>query len=240
MIRRLGVIGDLHGEHGRLASALEWLAGQRLDALVCTGDVADGRGCINQSCYLLREAGVITVAGNHDRWLLEDRVRHVAGAHRLDEVDEENLEFLQGLPRSRSLETVAGSLLLCHGVGDNDLGKVWPGTARSRVERSKSLDQLIAGGRFRFLVNGHLHYRVLIDFHELLLLNAGTLKGDYSGISVMDFADDVVTAWEIGDDRPVRRACEHPLLEAEHRRQFRDTADFDGDWEPVTLYRQPL
>jgi len=240
MIRRLGVIGDLHGEHARLARALEWLTGQRLDGLICTGDVADGRGCINQSCRLLREAGVVTVSGNHDRWLLEDRVRHVADAHRLEEVDEVNLAFLQSLPRSRSLETVAGTLLLCHGVGDDDLGKVWPGTARSRVERSERLDQVIAEGRFRFMVNGHLHYRVLIDFHELLLLNAGTLKGDYSGISVMDFADDVVTAWEVSDGGPVRRACEHPLLEAGQRRRFRDTAEFDGAWEPVTLYRQPM
>ncbi len=240
MIRRLGVIGDLHGEHHRLAVTLEWLSGQRLDALICTGDVADGRGCINQSCRLLRQAEVITVAGNHDRWLLEDRVRHVADAHRLEELSDDNRAFLQSLPRTRTMDTSKGNLLLCHGIGDNDLGKVWPGTARSRVDRSDELDRLIATGQYRFLVNGHLHYRVIIDFHDLLLVNAGTLKGPYPGVSIMDFEGDVVTAYEAGDSGRPRRVREHAMLNAATRRCFRSTADFDGDWDPVTLYRQPM
>jgi len=240
VIRRLGVIGDLHGEHERLARVLEWFSGQQLDALVCTGDVADGRGCINESCHLLQQANVATVSGNHDRWLLEDRVRHVADAHSIDEVSEDNLAFLKSLPRSRSFETSHGSLLLCHGVADNDLGKVWPGTSRSRVERSDDLDDLIAAGRHRFLVNGHLHYRVLIDFHDLLLLNAGTLKGQYSGITIMDFEADAVTAYEVADAGPPQRVREHAMLDSSPRRRFRNTAEFDGGWEPVTLYRQAI
>jgi len=240
VIKRLGVIGDLHGEHERLARVLEWFAGQRLDALICTGDLADGRGCINQTCYLLRQADVITVSGNHDRWLLENRVRHVTDAHSIDELSDENLAFLRSLPRSRSVSTVAGSLLLCHGVADDDLGKVWPGTARSRVERSQTLDGLIAQGEHRFLVNGHLHYRVLIDFHDLLLLNAGTLKGDYSGITVMDFPADVVTAYEVGDAGRPQAVCEHSMVHPGSRRRFRDTAEFDGDWQPIALYRQAM
>ncbi len=237
MIRRLGVIGDLHGEHERLARVLEWFAGQQLDALVCTGDVADGRGCINESCYLLQQANVATVSGNHDRWLLEDRVRHVADAHSIDEVSDDNLAFLKSLPRSLSLETSRGRLLLCHGVADDDLGKVWPGTSRSRIERSDDLDALIAAGRHRFLVNGHLHYRVLIDFQDMLLLNAGTLKGQFSGITIMDFEADVVAAYEVPDAGPPQRVREHLMLGAS-RHRFRSTADFDGGWEPVTLYRQ--
>jgi Icc-related predicted phosphoesterase len=61
-IRRLGVIGDLHGEDRRLARALDWFASQALDALVCTGDLADGTGCLDTCCRLLQQAGVITVA----------------------------------------------------------------------------------------------------------------------------------------------------------------------------------
>lgn len=235
-IRRLGVIGDLHAEDRRLGRVLDWMAGFGVDAVVCTGDIADGRGCVDVSCALLQQGGVLVVAGNHDRWLLEDRVRHVPEAHRIAEVAEQSAAYLRALPRSREIETVAGRLLLCHGVGDNDLGKVWPGTARSRVERSNALDVLLESRRFRFLVNGHLHYRVLIDFENLLLLNAGTLKGEHAGFSVMDFQRDCVACWGFdANDHPIKVA-EHPLSRVAGRRVWRNTQAFDGTWEPLALY----
>jgi len=236
MIRRLGVIGDLHAEDGRLARVLEWFAGTGVDAIVCTGDIADGRGCVDVSCQLLEQARVIVVSGNHDRWLLEDRVRHVPEAHRRAGLAERSLAYLRELPRSVELETVAGRLLLCHGVGDNDLAKVWPGTARSPIERSQELDVLLESGRHRFLINGHLHYRVLIDFDNLLLVNAGTLKGTYAGFAVMDFARDSISAYGLDDQDAPRRLSEHPLTPAGDRRVWRNTREFDGAWQPLALY----
>lgn len=233
-VHRVGVIGDVHGEHERLDVVLDWLTGQSVDAVICTGDIADGRGCINRSCALLRDAGVLTVAGNHDRWLLQDRVRHVADAHRLEDVDDASVGFLRGLPQVLELDTVAGRLLLCHGIGSNDLGKVWPGTARSAIRRSTELDELLAAGRHRFIINGHLHFRVLIDFHAALVMNAGTLKGDRAGVSVVDFTAGTVTAFAITGGRPLPGNV-HELQPADGRRVWRDTAEFDGRWEPVLL-----
>jgi predicted phosphodiesterase len=235
-IRRLGLIGDVHGEHERLAVALEWLSGQRVDALLCTGDIADGRGCIRQSCSLLRQAGVVAVAGNHDRWLLQDRVRHLADAHRADDLDDDTRAFLVSLQRTRILTTVAGPLLLCHGVGDNDLGKVWPGTSRSQVERSAELDRIIHAGAYRFVINGHLHFRVLVDFERLLLINAGTLKGRHGGVSVVDLESGSVAAFEVEEGRRPLRVMEHALDPGVERRVWRDTVEFDGRWQPVLLY----
>ena len=236
LIRRLGVIGDLHGEHERLEVVLDWLTGQRLDALVCTGDIADGTGCINRSCALLRDAGVITVAGNHDRWLLQNRVRHVADAHRIEELDDANLVFMRALPRVQTLDTVAGRLLLCHGVADNDLAKVWPGTQRSRVERSAELDALLVADQHRFVINGHMHFRVLIDFQRLLLINAGTLKGPHAGVSVVDFAGGTVAAFDVQIGQRPNLVREHALNPGVRRRVWRDTREFDGSWEPALLY----
>jgi predicted phosphodiesterase len=236
MIRRLGVIGDVHGEHERLATALEWLAGRQVDALVCTGDIADGRGCINRSCELLRQAGVMTVAGNHDRWLLQDRVRHVADAHLLEDLHDDNRAYLEALPRTREFDSAAGRVLLCHGVGDNDLGKVWPGTPRSTVERSVELDRLLDDGAYRFIINGHLHFRVLIDFERTLLMNAGTLKGERAGVCIVDYEGGVVSAFDVEPGRTPRLASEHALRPGAGRRVWRDTREFDGAWTPVLLY----
>ena len=80
MIGRIGIIGDVHSEHLRLKQALGWLEQQSVDAVICTGDIADGQGCIEQCWRALASAQVHTVAGNHDRWLLDDENRHVRNA----------------------------------------------------------------------------------------------------------------------------------------------------------------
>lgn len=235
-IRRLGVIGDLHAEHLRLGRVLDWFQTMKVDALVCTGDVADGSGCINACCELLCQAGVITVAGNHDRWLLQDRVRHVPDAHHLDDLTSSTLEYLTALPATRTLETMGGPLLLCHGVGANDLAKVWPGTQRTAVMRSREMDRLLRDKCCRFVVNGHLHYRVLIDFPELLLVNAGTLKGPNAGVAIMDFPGNGVAAYAVDESSVPRLVAEHPLSPDSGRRVWQDTRAFDGSWEPCTLH----
>ena len=236
-VKRIGVVGDVHGEDRRLAAALEWIHGQRVDALICTGDVADGPGDIEECCELLRQAGVATVRGNHDRWLLDDRVRHIPDAHRLADLSDDAREFLTKLPRTLSFETLRGPLLLCHGVANNDLRKVWPGTERMPVERSAELDAIVEERKYRFLVNGHMHYRVLIDFPDLVLLNAGTLASRHRpGISLIDFETGSVSAHEFEGDRVGDVVAEHPLETAGDRRVWRDTQEFDGAWQPVALY----
>ncbi len=235
MIRTLGVIGDVHAEHSRLTSALELFAALGVDQIVCTGDLADGPGSVDDCCALLAEVGAVTVAGNHDRWLLQDRVRHIEHAHRRDELSEASITYLESLPRTQTLETVAGNLLLCHGVAGNDLRKVWPGTERMPIERSHELDGILADRQHRFVVNGHLHYRVVVDFEGLTLINAGTLCGRHRpGVSVIDFADGSVTAFEL--DEGASRVAERDLQPDAARRIWQDTQEFDGNWTPVTLY----
>ncbi|MGV0036427.1 MAG: metallophosphoesterase family protein [Candidatus Azotimanducaceae bacterium WSBS_2022_MAG_OTU7] len=158
-IKKLGIIGDVHAEHHRLEAALEHLKSLETDAIVCTGDIVDGKGCPNKSIKLLDSAGVFTVRGNHDRWILEDKARHIEDAHNVAELSQESLSYLALLPRQVTLDTIAGKLLLCHGVAGDDLGKVWPGTKTMAIERSHLLDKIILEGKIQYLINGHIHFR---------------------------------------------------------------------------------
>ena len=235
-IRRLGVIGDLHGEDRRLDGVIEWFSGQRVDALVCTGDIADGRGCINRSCELLRQGAVHTVAGNHDRWLLSDKVRHVSDAHSKDELSDDNLAYVAQLKKQRSLKTSSGSLLLCHGAADDDMARVWPGRKPGEEKRSRALDEVIESKRYRYVINGHMHFRVLIDFVGMTLLNAGTLRGDHAGVSLVDFEGDAISTFAVADAAKPERILERQLTPGRERRIWRNTQEFDGAWTPVTLH----
>jgi predicted phosphodiesterase len=234
---RLGLIGDVHAEHRRLDRALDFLAGQGVDAVCCTGDIADGPGCVDTCCRLLVEAGAVVVAGNHDRWLLADRLRDIAQAQRLWQLSEVSHHFLRSLQPTRTLCTSRGELLLCHGVLENDLRKVWPGSERMPAARSAELDSVIDEGRFAFVVNGHMHYRVLLNFERLTLVNAGTLKGDHRpGVTVLDVGEASASAFEFRPDAGLARVTEVSLWPGDGRPVWRDTTDFDGARRPLTLY----
>ena len=238
MNKKIGIIGDVHAEDVSLALVIDWFDKKSVDAIICTGDIADGPGDIDMACELLASHNVSTVAGNHDRWLLADKVRHVENAHLKNAICDSSLQFLSHLPKSVSLPTPSGELLLCHGVIDDDLAKVWPGTAATEIERSLPLDQLLAQVVItpRFIVNGHMHFRTLIDFEHCQLINGGTLKGLYSGVSILDLDAQTLTGFDLCSDRGFIPAQRYSIAERGARRVWRDTQDFDGHWAPAILH----
>jgi predicted phosphodiesterase len=235
-VHRLGIIGDVHAEDGRLAQALDYLAKAHVDQTICTGDIVDGLGCPERSLRLLQTHKVITVRGNHDRWLLDDRVRHVPNAHRRKELTVESLTYLAGLPTVTEIETLSGTLMLCHGIGSNDLQKVWPGSANMPMIQSKTLDDLIARGHYRFIINGHMHFRTMIHFDAMTLINAGTLKGErWPGFMLADFSKQTITSLRFHNDQIVV-AQERSMLPSDNQTTWGDTQAFSGDWEPLVLH----
>ncbi len=178
-LRRIGAISDVHGEVRTLETVLEFLQAQSLDLILCTGDVVDGPGEPSRCCELLRQNNVPTVAGNHDRWLLAGQARDLPEAHTLDDLDAEALAFLRSLPRTRAFETVAGRLLLCHGLGENDMARLLPDDSGYALQSNMALYALHRG-EFRFVLNGHTHRRMVRSFaresgENLTVINAGTL-----------------------------------------------------------------
>src|ERR1700754_3529639 len=121
---RVGVIGDIHTEADVLAWALDVLKSHDVEAILATGDLADGPhhgDGVMRACRLLREANVLTVQGNHDRWMLDNDQRDFPDATFLDELDSETTEYLQSLPVSLDILTPLGLMLLGHGLGEDDI-----------------------------------------------------------------------------------------------------------------------
>lgn len=238
--RRLGIIGDVHAEDAALELAIEHLQNEGVDTLLCTGDIADGPGDLERCCELLAQHQVMTVAGNHERWLLNDRVRHIPHAHDRRDLSDTCLEFLSALPKTLEVDTVAGPLLLCHGIGKHDMVKVWPGSERLEPQRSEHMDALLDEGAYRWLINGHMHYRTLIHFHQLTFMNAGTLSRRHRpGITVLDFEDDSVSAFEFAE-AGLHHQLTRPLSPHPEEPVWRNTEAFTGTTAPIVLYQDPI
>lgn len=173
MIRRFGAIGDVHAEDEYLAAALERLSSEKCDAIFAVGDVVDGPGDLERCCALLREK-TIAVRGNHERWLLADQIRTVPHAHFKGDLSADSLAWLASLPATRTLESSAGKLLLCHGVGDDDMVRLLPSDEPPALANNDAL-QKVLGRSFEVMVCGHTHEPMVRSIFGLLVVNAGTL-----------------------------------------------------------------
>jgi predicted phosphodiesterase len=131
LLRRAGVIGDVHGHNTLLEVALQFLAKQEnLDAILSTGDLpgTTANGDTDVCCKLIADHGVLAVRGNHDRWSLENNNQRVLlGISDQWPLAPESIEFLKTLPPTREFDTALGLLLLCHGTGEDDQTGVYPG-----------------------------------------------------------------------------------------------------------------
>jgi putative phosphoesterase len=65
---RLGLVSDVHASPEPLAAALDLLAREGADRIVCVGDIAGYGDQLDATVGLLRDAGCQAIAGNHDRW----------------------------------------------------------------------------------------------------------------------------------------------------------------------------
>jgi predicted phosphodiesterase len=188
VIRRVGLIGDLHAEDDALALVLRELRGMGVDTLLQVGDIADGPGDVERCVALLREHRVLSVRGNHDRWLLSNQQRELPYAKPLGVTPPDVVSFLSQLPAVREFRSPRGHVLLCHGLGTNDMVGIRPDTERHDVSRIVELDRLIQERKYRFVMNGHTHRPMLRTFGPLSIVNAGTLLRDHErAFTLVDF-----------------------------------------------------
>jgi predicted phosphodiesterase len=175
VIRRVGLIGDLHAEDTALELVLRELKALGAETLLQVGDIADGAGDLERTVALLREHRVLAVRGNHDRWLLGNQMRELPLAHELAKVAPPVIDYLTHLPVTREFRSPRGHVLLCHGLGTNDLVGVKPDSEGYDITSNTDLQRLIFERRYRFVMNGHTHRAMLRTFGPLSIVNAGTL-----------------------------------------------------------------
>lgn len=208
-IARFAILGDIHAEDLRLAAALEFAAGQRLDAVLAVGDIVDGRGDAARCCMLLRAHGALCVRGNHDRWWSKGKPMGFADGTPHDALGQELGAWVAALPPTRALATPLGALLLCHGLGDNDMVGVEPEDEGYALVVNQELQTLVDRADYQLVVNGHTHSRMVRRFgRRLWIINAGTLQGEREpGFGIVDLPARAVSWYGFGAGETVQPAA---------------------------------
>lgn len=197
---RIGLIGDVHGEPERLAAAIATFDAGGVDRIICTGDIVDGRGSSDACVTILRGRAIATVRGNHERWLLEGQ------SFSKEVVSAETRSWLASLPRLVRVDTTLGTLVLCHGVGLEDMA-FFPANSID-ISKHTAAAMTLVSQHARIVVAGHTHMRdvraVSVSKATFWWINPGSLADDRgAGFAMLDCNASVVTFWNLVGATPV-------------------------------------
>jgi putative phosphoesterase len=196
MLSRIGLIGDVHAEDKILETALQILSHRSLDMILCVGDIVDGIGSADRCCELLIDAGVVSVRGNHDRWLLENQMRRLPHATVSSALSSNAFGYLSDLPVTKVLQGSRGRILLCHGLGPDDMWR--PPASMAELERQTgSCWELTSCD---LVLHGHTHVRGSRITHHQTLLNAGSLSGPDPAVLLVDLSSHYVEVLDVTRD----------------------------------------
>lgn len=169
MAVRALAIGDIHTETELLERALALGREHGVDRVLSVGDIVDGPNDPVACIAALQAAKADVVRGNHERWVTE--------GHPLEPFDypSEILDWIAELPATREYDTPMGRLLLCHGIGANDMVRFQPDMEGYALEVLDDLWRLARSGRYRWMIGGHTHLPMVRTVEGLTVINAGTL-----------------------------------------------------------------
>jgi putative phosphoesterase len=160
---RIGTIADIHGDIEGLQLALDFLESQRIDQIVCAGDLIgkgpDSNGVIRK----LQTQPIFAIPGNHDQDTGE-----------IASLDANAAEYLLDLPRTLALVWENKRILVAHGVPWSDMVYLFPTSERhvyKRVSREVQADVVILG---------HTHVPMLAYVDRVWICNPGSVCGTYS------------------------------------------------------------
>lgn len=171
---RVAVFSDVHGNAVALRAMLADL--DRVDALVCLGDVAQGGAQPAESLDLVRELGCRVVLGNADEFLLrvpEESAEPLTERQlavrewSLAQLSPDQLDFVRSF--EPTVETdVGGSRLLCfHGSPRSNEEVLLPSTPHGDVAAALDGADAYAGG--------HVHLQYLRRVGAAILFNPGSV-----------------------------------------------------------------
>jgi putative phosphoesterase len=179
---RVAALYDVHGNLPALEAALADVERSGADTILVGGDVASGPFPAETLSLLLSLGDRVRyVRGNADRVL--DFVGGGSGSEELwkagrrwvaDQLGEERLAFLAGLPLDLNLEVDAlGEVRFCHGAPGSDEETI------TRLTPDERVRTLLAGVEQRVVVCGHTHMQFERSVDGVRVVNAGSVGQPY-------------------------------------------------------------
>ena len=183
---RIAIISDIHGNLVALNAVLDDITHERVDRMVCLGDVAAFGPQPAEVVSRLREIGCPVVMGDTDATFLTPEAPATDELlRRLQEIDDWGAARLSPADRAYIGEfapTLAiaieddVSLLCYHGSPRSFKDRIYATTSDDEVS------QMFAGYSAQLFAGGHTHIQMLRRYQDVFVLNPGSVGLAYDRV----------------------------------------------------------
>ena len=169
---RLALIADPHANRPAIEAVLEAIDRERVDRIVCAGDLVGYNPWPNEVVALLRERGVLAIRGNHDRAALTgtavgfNPVAAEALAWTAKRLTAETVATLRELEDRTRFPAGRATVAVYHGSPRDDDEYVFPEDAS---------EDLVDAAGTRIVVLGHTHVPMYCAYPSGIVVNPGSV-----------------------------------------------------------------
>ena len=177
---RIAIISDIHANLVALQTVLTDIEKQRVDQIVCLGDVAAGGPQPCQVIQRVRDLGCPVVRGNTDEWFVvpqtydpnSEKERRLMAMLEwaMQQCTPADSEFMRAFPLRVEIPLEWNVTLLCyHGSPQANTHVIWATTPDDELART------LGDYRATVMAGGHTHVQLLRRFRDVLLVNPGSV-----------------------------------------------------------------
>ena len=196
MTTRIGLISDVHSSPEALAEALQVFAEQRVDDIICAGDIAGYYDGLLPTIQLLAGSNCKTIVGNHDQSWLQENIE--------DQDDGDSSEirnYLQQLPQTLQFSIEGKRLFVVHANPPSEQHggiKLRNRYGEMVEERKTKWSQLLTDFEYDVLIVGHTHQVYAEQLGPVLVVNPGSVPFNHSCM-ILSLPDLRVETYALGD-----------------------------------------
>ena len=196
MSTRIGLISDVHASPVALAEALQIFAEQRVDDIICAGDIAGYYDTLLPTVQLLAGSGCKAIVGNHDQtWL--DKYSDEDDAEDRKEIR----DYLQQLPQTLELDVEGKRLFVVHANPPSEQHggiKLRDRYGNLVAERQDNWTKSLVNFDHDVLIVGHTHQVYAEQLGRVLVINPGSVPFNHSCM-ILSLPDLSVETYALGD-----------------------------------------
>ena len=181
---RIGVISDIHGNSIALDAVLRRIEKDKLDEVVCLGDLAFKGPSPSECVRTIKSLGIPCIFGNTDLYLLSvvdglKPTHSIAYKPNVAEIpylqwhtsrmSSSDIDFLSQLPFEYRLEVDGQQLLFVHGAPQDCFSAIQP------TDSLEQLDNATQKADADWIFMGHIHRPFVFKHLYVMLVNAGAI-----------------------------------------------------------------
>lgn len=175
---RFAVIADIHGNHLALEAVLSDIDRQDIRDIINLGDCFSGPLNAARTADMLKNRQILTVRGNHDRYLIDRPVEDMGSWEKpaFLQLSQQTLDWLAQLPTTAVFRD---KVFACHAAPDDDnlywLETVTP-DGRLALSSPERIEALAMDLPYKLMLCGHSHVARLVTLNDgRCILNPGSV-----------------------------------------------------------------